>query len=173
MNLAISGGGWRWDTDGRGFNPFRIARPPLGGGLVPTTLAHLSVKGHGPAIAALVSAYGVIAPGFVGASLVGSGTGDADTGIVGVCLCWWNAEGYQRYGCCRRRAHYCPLHVTPLWPPCVATSRVVQNYCRSVPKAYEFAGRLLSFAQRRNALPRSVPYARSPVDTEARIQNQA
>jgi hypothetical protein len=81
---------------------------------LPTNLAHLSVNGARPlAIAQVVSVYGVIAQGFVDASLVGSGIGDADTGIVGVCLCWWNAEGCQCYGCCRRHAHYCPLHLTP------------------------------------------------------------
>jgi hypothetical protein len=52
----------------------------------------------------------LIAQEFVDASLVGSGIGDADTGIVGVCLCWWNAEGCQCYGCCRRHTQYCPLH---------------------------------------------------------------
>jgi hypothetical protein len=69
---------------------------------VPTNLAHLSVKGARRAIA-LVSVHGVVAQEFVDASPVGSGIGDADTGIVGVCLCWWNAEGCQCYGCCRRR----------------------------------------------------------------------
>jgi hypothetical protein len=73
---------------------------------LPTNLAHLSVKGARPlAIAQVVSVYGVMAQGFVAASLVGSGIGDADTGIVGVCLCWWNAEGCQCYGRCRRCAH--------------------------------------------------------------------
>jgi hypothetical protein len=80
---------------------------------LPTNLAHLSVNGARPlAIAQVVSVHGVIAQEFVDASLVGSGTGDADTGIVGVCLCWWNAEGCQCYGCCRRHAHYGPLHLT-------------------------------------------------------------
>jgi len=60
--------------------------------LVPTKLAHLSVKGAGIAIA-LVSVQDFIAQGVVAASVVASGIGDADTGIVGVCLCWWNAEG--------------------------------------------------------------------------------
>lgn len=78
---------------------------------LPTNLAHLSVNGARPlAIAQWVSAPGVIARKFADASLVGSGIGDADTGIVGVCLCWWNAEGCQSYGCCRRHAQYCPLH---------------------------------------------------------------
>jgi hypothetical protein len=71
---------------------------------VPTNLALRSVQGAGIAIA-LVSVQGVIAQGFVDASLVGSGIGDADTGIVGVCLCWWNAEGCQCYRSCRRHAH--------------------------------------------------------------------
>jgi hypothetical protein len=112
---------------------------------VPTNLALRSVKGARLAIA-LVSVQGVIGRGFVDASLVGSGIGDADTGIVGVCLCWWNAEGCQCYGCCRRHAHYCPLHfsssfpdLTPQWPPCCRHSSVVQNCCHSVPEAYEFA----------------------------------
>jgi hypothetical protein len=52
----------------------------------------------------------MIAQEIVDASLVGSGIGDADTGIVGVCLCWWNAKGCQCYGCCRRHAQYCSLH---------------------------------------------------------------
>jgi hypothetical protein len=74
-------------------------------------LAQLSVKGARPfAIAQLPSALVVIAQDSVGASLVGSRIGDADTGIVGVGLCWWNAEGCQRYGYCRRHAHYCHLH---------------------------------------------------------------
>src|ERR1700756_2807160 len=84
----------------------------------PPKLAHLSVKGARLAFAlvsaqcaiALVSVQGAIARGFVDASLVGSGIGDADTGIVGVCLCWWNADGRQCYRRCRRHAHYCPLH---------------------------------------------------------------
>jgi hypothetical protein len=64
--------------------------------LVPTKLAQLSVKGAGLAIALVsvhVSVHGVIAREFVAARLVGSGIDNADTGIVGVCLCWWNAEG--------------------------------------------------------------------------------
>jgi hypothetical protein len=79
---------------------------------LPTNLAQLSVKGARPlAIAQLPpSARGVIAQESVGASLAGSGIGDADTGIVGVRLCRWNAEGCQCYGCCRRQADYCPLH---------------------------------------------------------------
>jgi len=73
---------------------------------LPTNLAQLSVKGARPlAIAQCVSAHGVNAREFVDASLVDSGIGDADTGIVGVCLCWWNAEGCQCYHRCRRRAH--------------------------------------------------------------------
>src|SRR5271166_5087841 len=72
---------------------------------VPTKLALRSVIGARLAIAHLVSVHGVIAQGFVDASLVGSGIGDADTGIVGVCLCWWNAERCQCYHRCRRRAH--------------------------------------------------------------------
>ena len=71
---------------------------------VPTKLALLSVKGAGRATV-WVSVQGVIAQEVVDASLVGIGIGDADTGIVGVCLCWWNAEGCQCYGCCRRPAH--------------------------------------------------------------------
>ena len=87
---------------------------------LPTNLAHLSVKGARPlAIAQVVSVHGVIAVGSVhgviaqesvDASLVGSGIGDADTGIVGVCLSWWNAEGCQCYDRCRRHAHHCPLN---------------------------------------------------------------
>ena len=73
---------------------------------LPTNLAHLSVQGARPlAIAQCVSAHGVIAREFVDASLVGTEIRDADTGIVGVCLCWWNAEGCQCYACCHRRAH--------------------------------------------------------------------
>ena len=81
--------------------PVRLSDPE-----VPTKLAILSVIGARMAIAHS----GVIGQGSVDASLVGSGIGDADTGIVGVRLCWWNAEGCQRYGCCRRHAQYCPLH---------------------------------------------------------------
>jgi hypothetical protein len=63
---------------------------------LPTNLAHLSVNGARPlAIAQWVSAHGVIAREFVDASLVGSGIGDDDTGTVGVCLSWWDAEGCQ------------------------------------------------------------------------------
>src|SRR6202008_3093651 len=76
----------------------------------------------------------VIAQESVDATLAGRGIGDADTGIVGVCLCWWNVEGCQCYGRCRRHAHYCPLHLTPCGRRVVAT-RVVQNCCHSVPKA--------------------------------------
>src|SRR6516162_1647379 len=90
----------------------RIARLPLGCAdfrtqKIPTKLAHLSVNGTRPlAIAQWVSAHGVIAREFVDARLVGSGIGDAGTGIVGgVCLCWWNAEGCQCYHRCRRRAN--------------------------------------------------------------------
>jgi hypothetical protein len=95
---------------------------------VPANLALLSVVGTRLAIAP-VSVQGVIARGFVDASLVGSGIGDADTGIVGVCLCWWNAKGCQCYGCCRRHAHYCPLHqfflfLTPNGRVVVATDTV-------------------------------------------------
>src|ERR1700761_927498 len=91
---------------------------------LPTNLAHLSVKGARPlAIAQVVSVHGVMAQGFVAASPVGSGIGDADTGIVGVCLCWWNAEGCQCYGCWRRHAHYCPLHQFFLF--CPPNGRVV------------------------------------------------
>ena len=103
--VADSSGG------GRGFNPFRIARPPLGAQTfgptqkLPTKLAQLSVIGARIALGRFASLDEV-----VDASLVGGGIGDADTGIVGVCLCWWNAEGCQCYGCCRRHAHYCPLH---------------------------------------------------------------
>jgi hypothetical protein len=91
---------------GRGFNPFRIARPPLGAQTfgpsqkLPTKLAQLSVIGARIALGRFASLDEVI-----GASLVGGGIGDADTGIVGVCLCWWDAEGRQCYGCCRRHAH--------------------------------------------------------------------
>jgi hypothetical protein len=77
---------------GRAFNPF--APPSIKGRRlsdpeVPTKLAHLSVIRAGLAIAHSVSVH---------ASLVGSGIGGADTGIFGVCLCWWNAEGCQCYG---------------------------------------------------------------------------
>jgi hypothetical protein len=82
---------------------------------VPTKLAQLSVKGAGVAIA-LVPVHGVIAQEFVAASPAGGGIGDADAGIVGVCWCWWNVEGCQCYGCCRRHAHYCPLHRLFLFP---------------------------------------------------------
>jgi len=91
--------------------PTRIARLPLGGTdfrtqKLPTKLAHLSVNGARPlAIAQWVSAHRVTAREFVDASLGGSGNGDADTGIVGVCLCWWNAERCQWYGYCCRHAH--------------------------------------------------------------------
>ena len=61
---------------------------------VPTKLAYLSVNGTGLAIAQLGSAHGVIAQESIDASLVGSGIGDAHTGIVvGVCLRWWHAQG--------------------------------------------------------------------------------
>jgi hypothetical protein len=83
---------------------------------VPTKLAHLSVIRTRLAIAHSECVLGVIGRGLVDASLVGSGIGDADTGIVGVCLCWWNAEGCQCYGCCRRHAHYCPLHLSSSFP---------------------------------------------------------
>ena len=72
---------------------------------LPTKLAQLSVIGARVALGLFTSLDEV-----VDASLVGIGMGGADTGIVGVCLCWWNAEGRQCYGCCRRHAHYCPLH---------------------------------------------------------------
>jgi hypothetical protein len=72
----------------------------LGNYRIPTKLAHLSVIGVRPAIAH--SNFGRVS---VDASLMGSGIDDADTGIVGVCLCWWSAEGYQCYHRCRRRAH--------------------------------------------------------------------
>jgi hypothetical protein len=75
---------------------------------LPTNLAHLSVIGARIALDRFASVE--IAQEFVEASLVGSGIGDADAGIVGVCLCRWNAEGCQCYGCCRRHAPYCPLH---------------------------------------------------------------
>src|ERR1700757_2461085 len=86
---------------GRAFNPFRMAPPSIKGRRlsdpeVPTKLAHLSVIRAGLAIAHSVSVH---------ASLVGSGIGGADTGIFGVCLCWWNAEGCQCYGYCRRHAY--------------------------------------------------------------------
>ena len=64
----------------------------LGDPDVPTNLALLSVVGARLAIAP-VSVQGVIVRGFVDTGLVGSGIGDADTGIVGVCQCRWNAEG--------------------------------------------------------------------------------
>jgi hypothetical protein len=75
---------------------------------LPTNLAHLSVIGARIALNHFASVE--IAQEFVDASLVGSGIGDADTGIEGVYLCWWNADGWQCYGCCGRHAHYCPLH---------------------------------------------------------------
>jgi hypothetical protein len=88
---------------------FRIARPSIGGSRlsdpgVLTNLALRSIQGARLAIAP-VSVHGVIAQEVVDASLVGSRIGDGDTGIVGVCLCWWNAEGYQCYDRCRRHAH--------------------------------------------------------------------
>src|ERR1700756_2149029 len=98
---------------GRGFNPFRIARPPLGAQTfgptqkLPTKLAQLSVIGARIALGRFASLDEV-----VDASLVGIGIGDADTGIVGVCWCWcwcwcwWNAEGCQCYHRCRRHAQY-------------------------------------------------------------------
>jgi hypothetical protein len=86
---------------------------------VPTNLALRSVKGAGIAIA-LVSVQGVIAQEFVDASLVGGGIGDADTGIVGVGLCWWNAQECECYGGCRRHAHYCLLHQFFLSGPLIA-----------------------------------------------------
>ncbi len=46
----------------------------------------------------------------VDASLVGSRIGDAGAGILGVRLCWWNAEGCKCYRHRRRRAYSCPLH---------------------------------------------------------------
>src|ERR1700731_2979675 len=83
---------------GRVCNLSRISPPSIEGRRlsdpeVPTDLALLSVIGARLAIAHLVSVHGVIAQKFVDASLVDSGMGDADTGIVGVCLCWWHAEG--------------------------------------------------------------------------------
>lgn len=69
-------------------------------------LAYLSVIGARLAL----PMFAYIALVLVDASLVGNGIGDADTGIVGVCLCWWNAEGCQGYGCCRRHAQYRPRH---------------------------------------------------------------
>jgi hypothetical protein len=91
---------------------------------LPTKLAQLSVIGARVALGLFASLDEV-----ADASLVGSGIGDADTGIVGVCLCWWNAEGCQCYGCCRRHAHYCPLHqfflfLTPNGRVVVATDTV-------------------------------------------------
>ena len=74
---------------------------------LPTDLAHLSVTGARIALGEFASVE--IAQVFVDASLVGSGVGEADTGIAGVCLCWWNAEGCQCYGC-RRHVQYCPVH---------------------------------------------------------------
>jgi hypothetical protein len=84
---------------------------------LPTNLAHLSVIGARIAGAPFVQIAEV-----VDASLAGSGIGDADTGIgiLGVCLCWWNAEGCQCYGCCRRHAQYCPLHQFFLFCPLMA-----------------------------------------------------
>jgi hypothetical protein len=72
---------------------------------VPAELALRSVIGARLAIAHWVSLRGVIGLGSVDASLMGNGIGDAGTGIVGVCLCGWNAEGCQCYHRCRRRAH--------------------------------------------------------------------
>jgi hypothetical protein len=72
---------------------------------LPTKLAQLSVIGARVALGLFASLDEV-----VDASLVGNGIGYVDTGIVGVCLCWWDAEGCQCHGCCRRHAHYCPLH---------------------------------------------------------------
>jgi hypothetical protein len=87
----------------RGCNSFGLGTQTL-----PTNLAHLSVIGARLALGPFASVE--IAQEFIDASLVGSGIGDADTGIVGVCWCWWNAEGCQCYGCRRRQAHHCPLH---------------------------------------------------------------
>jgi hypothetical protein len=107
-------------------SPWRRHSPPSIGGRrlsdpeVPTNLAQLSVKGAGLAIA-LVSVHGVIAQEFVDASLVGSGIGDTGTGIYRVGVGWWNAEGCQCYGCCRRRAQYCPLHQVN---PCLGHSTI-------------------------------------------------
>jgi hypothetical protein len=75
---------------------------------LPTNLADLSVTGARLALLKFASVD--IAQELVDASVVGRGIGDADTGIVGVCLCWRNAEGCHCYGCRRRHAHYCPLH---------------------------------------------------------------
>ena len=72
---------------------------------LPTKLAYLSLMGARVTLR-LFASFNEVAD----ASPVGSGIGDADTGIVGVCLSWWNAEGCQCYGCCRRHGHYCPLH---------------------------------------------------------------
>ena len=72
---------------------------------------------------------------FVDASLAGSAIGDADTGrIVGVCLCWWNAEECQCYGCCRRHTQYCPLHSSSFFPdPVVAVLlSPLQIECRTI-----------------------------------------
>lgn len=52
-------------------------------------MAHLSVNGARRAHPSLVSQEGAH---LVDASLLGNGVGDADTAIVGLCLCWWNAK---------------------------------------------------------------------------------
>src|SRR5262249_16270996 len=77
---------------------------------VPTELALRTVIGARLALAHRGSGRGDIGLGFVDASLVSRGVGDAVTGVVGVCLCWWNAEGCQCYQRCRRRAHQGVLH---------------------------------------------------------------
>ena len=66
--------------------PIRLLDPEV----TRTNLTHRSVtRARSRAIAQLVSLPLVIAQRIpVDASLVGSGIGDADTGIVGVCLCW-------------------------------------------------------------------------------------
>ena len=67
---------------------------------LPTKLPHLPVIGARVALGHFASFDEV-----VNASLVRSGISDADAGIVGVCLCWWKANGCQGYHRCRRRAH--------------------------------------------------------------------
>jgi hypothetical protein len=87
---------------GRGFNPFRMASPHWGRRLSDPEVTHklgppVRQGGSPPRDRQSVSVHGVIARGFADASLVGSGIGDDDTGIVGVRLCSRNAEGCQ---CC-------------------------------------------------------------------------
>jgi hypothetical protein len=104
--ICISALGFPAPRGGRGFNPFRIAPPSIGvRRLSEPEVTHklgppVRQRGLPLAIAQFVSAHGVIALEFVDASLVGTGIGDADTGIVGVSLYWWSAEGCHRYDPC-------------------------------------------------------------------------